>query len=114
MFSAIVPFVPDASAIALPGSVRARDVLRFNAPLPAIAGTSAAAGLIIGLLPLPRLVRIVGALGAISALQLLVTATAATLLVFDRSGLTRYDWLREALGRDPRRWVNLTTGFDDT
>lgn len=43
-----------------------------------------------------------------------VASTLAATWVFDVSGVTRWRWLREFIGESPRRWLNVTTGFDDT
>ena len=43
-----------------------------------------------------------------------MTSFVAAWWVFDGSQVTRWRWLVGALGAVPRRWVNVTTGFDDT
>lgn len=108
------PLQPARSASALAGGVRARDVLRFNAAMPVLAVLAVVVGVVVAVSPVPDLVRVVGAAGALVALYLLVASTLVTFLVFERSGLTRYAWLPDFLGGPPARWVNVTTGFDDT
>ncbi len=108
------PLAPARSAASLPGGVRPLDVLRLNVSMPALAVAATAAGVLVAATPVPRPLRLAAVAGAATAAWFLAASTAATHLVFDASGLTRYAWLTEALGGPPRRWVNLTTGFDDT
>ena len=105
---------PAASAATLPGGVTAADVLGFNVAMPVLAAGAMAAGGLVACSPFRPPIRYAAAAGALTAAWFLAASTAATRLVFERSGLTRYAWLTEALGAPPRRWVNLTTGFDDT
>jgi SAM-dependent methyltransferase len=96
------------------GGVRWVDVLRFNAPLVGAAALAATVGLGMARAPLPRAIRTAGALGSVAALHLLAGSALAARLVFGPSGVTDYRWLTDALGGAPRRWLNVTTGFDDT
>src|SRR5690606_19569856 len=105
---------PAGTLRGLAGGVDWTDVLRFNAPLIGAAMVASAIGLATGAAPLPRPARAAGVAGCVAALGLQLSAAVATRRVFGPSGVTDYRWLTDVLGGAPQRWLNLTTGFDDT
>ena len=98
-----------------PRSSRAIDVVWFNYPtyLLAVAVTGIA-GLAATVLPLPALVRMVLGAGASLSAWWLAASTAATVWVFELSGVTRWRWVAGCFKEPPASWLNITTGFDDT
>lgn len=95
------------------GRVRARDVILFNWPSFALAACVAVAGFIVGVLaPVP--VRWVGLVVALGASYGLIASGLGAWLVFNRSGLTTWRWLRDLDPGAPQSIVNVTTGFDDS
>ena len=110
---AVVPPVRARSLGMLEGRVRPVDVLRFNAPLPELALAVALGGTLVAAAPAPRAIRAMAAIGGLSALYLATASAVAAQLVFGGS-LTTYAWLAGVLGGTPSRFVNITTGFDDT
>lgn len=89
------------------------DVLGFNVAPVVLAPISGVLALLAALAPLPVPVRIALAVGGVGAIVLTVAALATTWWVFERSSGRRWAWVMEQAGQ-PRRWLNLTTGFDDS
>jgi SAM-dependent methyltransferase len=44
----------------------------------------------------------------------LVTSTAVSHYIYDRSGLYELSWLRDELVAMPKRWINIHAGLDET
>ena len=44
----------------------------------------------------------------------IVASLAASWVVYDRSRLSRWEWVRETLSFRPRTWLNVHSGFDDS
>jgi SAM-dependent methyltransferase len=89
-------------------------VARYSWPLYA----AAAVGLVIGAAVassarLPPLVRWAAVAGMAVALWFSCASFLAFHWIFDRSELTRWDWLR-SLGPPPARWVHVNAGLDET
>jgi SAM-dependent methyltransferase len=95
--------------------VRAGDVLWFNYPTylasVAIMGIAAAA---LKYMRLPGTVRAGIGMGALVAAWWLAASTAVAMWVFQLSGVTRWAWLPSCFESPPSKWLNVTTGFDDT
>jgi SAM-dependent methyltransferase len=97
--------------------VRAIDVVRFNWPPYVAAMLMSIAGLLAAILAPGALgvaFRIVVGATAVLAATWVVGSIGVAWWVFDHSGVTRWTWLTERIGGAPTRWVNVTTGFDDT
>jgi len=95
------------------GPARPVDVISFNL-LPFIAGP-----LLGGLCILaartrwPPVLRVPLIMGGVLAIAMSGGAMLATWWVFGASARRRWDWVERAAG-SPTRWLNLTTGFDDS
>jgi hypothetical protein len=90
-------------------------IVRFNWPFYASAAACAcvAAALTVSRsLPLPGRFGVT-AVGA-AATFWMVASLVASWIVYDRSPLTRWHWIRGAVERDPRVWINVTAGFDQS
>jgi len=44
----------------------------------------------------------------------MVASLAASWIVYDRSRLSRWEWIRETLACRPRTWLNVHSGFDES
>lgn len=67
------------------------------------------------LLPfLPRLGRTILMLGSIPALFWMASSLLVSHYVYDRFPLYDLNWIRSALSRTPRRWINVHCGLDET
>ncbi len=44
----------------------------------------------------------------------IIGSLIASWVVYDRSALTRWEWIREAVGVQPRRWINVHAGLDES
>jgi SAM-dependent methyltransferase len=89
-------------------------ILRFNWPQYVAAATCAIGLAAALLLPLPGWMKAVAVAGVGLAVFWLVASVAVSWYVYDRSGLTRWTWLREVLPDAPTTWANVHTGFDET
>lgn len=88
------------------------DVMGFNAAAFILGPTVAIAGAVVGLqlaMPLRGLVLIGAAMAAI----LSAAAIIAVVWVFAWTARRRWAWVADT-ARSPRRWLNVTTGFDDS
>lgn len=89
-------------------------VVRFNWPFYALSGLVALAALIVLLMsPNETLVR-GAALAAIPAIYFALASFLASFFVYDLSGITKWEWLREIVPRDAKAIANINAGFDDT
>jgi SAM-dependent methyltransferase len=95
--------------------MRCKQIVLFNWPFYAAAAlTVVAAPLTIPRLPAFWWLR-VPAWAATGLVALwLVTSVAASWIVYDRSRLMQWDWVLKALGFDPRTWINLHAGHDES
>lgn len=89
-------------------------VARYSWPLYA----GAAAAIVVGALiassaRAPAAVRVLAVAGVTVALWFACASLFAFHWIFDRSPLTRWDWIRE-LGPAPARWVHLNAGLNET
>jgi SAM-dependent methyltransferase len=89
-------------------------VARYSWPLYA----GAAAGLVVGALVAsssraPPPLRVAALAGMAIALWFACASLLAFHWIFDRSPLTRWEWIRE-LGPAPARWVHVNAGLDET
>ena len=92
-----------------------RQIVRFNWPFYVIAlVVVVTAPLVIGRLPLPAAARrlLDGATGL--AAVWVVASLAASWIVYDRSPLMRWSWIRQALGFQPDAWINIHAGLDES
>jgi hypothetical protein len=94
------------------GPARPIDVLGFNVTPVVIAPVAGVIALVLGLASLPLPLRLGLAIAGLAAIALTVGAIGAIWWVFGRSG-RRWAWVLEQAGQ-PQRWLNLTTGFDDS
>jgi SAM-dependent methyltransferase len=91
-----------------------RQIVRFNWPFYAVATTVViAAGLVIARLPVATGIRSLLFSATGLAAFWLVGSLAASWIVYDRSRLTEWDWIRDALGFCPGTWVNIHAGLDE-
>ncbi len=95
------------------GPARARDVIAFNAAPFTLGPLAVAASALVLLSSLPLIVRVAFGIAAVIGSILTVGATIAVLWVFDWGSSSRWRWVMASAER-PRRWLNVTTGFDDS
>lgn len=87
--------------------------MSFNT-LPFVAGPLAGVlSILAALTPLPLVVRLLLLVGGSFAIGMTAAAVLTTWWVFGVTARTRWAWVEHAADR-PRRWLNLTTGFDDS
>ena len=95
--------------------MRCEQIVRFNWPFYAGAAiVVVAAPLLIPLLPDTWWVRVPAYTGTGLVAMWLVTSLVASWIVYDRSRLMAWDWVLQALGFDPRSWINIHAGHDDS
>jgi SAM-dependent methyltransferase len=92
-----------------------RQIVRFNWPFYAVAGTVVTAGLwTIHRWPLGgRAQAALYSAAGLAALWLAASLTASW-IVYDRSQLMTGTWIEKALGFRPATWVNIHAGLDET
>ena len=92
-----------------------RQIVRFNWPFYAVATTVVtAAGPLIARLPVTIGIRsfLYSAIGL--AGFWIAGSLAASWIVYDRSRLTEWEWIRDALGFRPRAWLTIHAGLDES
>ena len=92
-----------------------RQIVRFNWPFYAVATTVVtAAGPLIARLPVTIGIRsfLYSATGL--AGFWIAGSLAASWIVYDRSRLTEWEWIRDALGFRPLAWLNIHAGLDES
>lgn len=92
-----------------------RQIVRFNWPFYSAATMAlVVAAMAIARLPLNTAARL--ALYAATALPAIwiVSSLVASWIVYDRSGLMRWDWIRQALHFEPDAWINIHAGLDES
>lgn len=92
-----------------------RQIVRFNWPFYAAAVVAVAVAMsAIGRIPLVGAARSLAYLGCGVAMFWLVGSLAASWMVYDRSPLMHWQWIRPALGFQPRSWINIHVGLDES
>ncbi len=90
-------------------------VVVFNWPRYAAAGaTVAVASAIVAATPPAHPIDALVAAGAALAVFWSGTSLAASHVIYDRSGLMAWTWLRDRLPFLPQRWVNVHAGLDES
>ena len=90
-------------------------IVRLNWPFYAAAASVVfAAELGIARLPITPLARVFLQTMTIPVMVWIVGSLAASWIVYDRSRLSRWDWIADVLKFRPRTWVNLHAGFDES
>src|SRR6266540_2134026 len=83
-----------------------RQIVRFNWPFYVVGTTVViATGLVIAQLPVATGIRSLLYSATGLAAFWLVGSLAASWVVYDRSRLTKWDWIRDAVGFPPRAWL---------
>jgi len=92
-----------------------RQIVRFNWPFYTVAAAVVVvAMLVIGRVPLQAGARdALDAATGVSALWI-VGSLVASWIVYDRSRLTRWEWIGQALGFAPDAWINIHAGLDES
>ena len=92
-----------------------RQIVRLNWPFYACATTAILAA-VLAILRLPASIGVRGVLlsGTGLAAFWIGGSLGASWIVYDRSPLTRWEWIREALGFRPRAWLNIHAGLDES
>ena len=95
--------------------MRFKQIVRFNWPFYAMATlVTAAAPLLISRLPALWWVRVPAYAGFGLVAMWLVSSLAASWIVYDRSRLMAWDWVLQALGFNPRSYINIHAGHDES
>jgi len=95
--------------------MRFEQIVRFNWPFYAAAALAVtAAAVVIPHLPAAWWIRGPAYLSAGLVAMWLVASLVASWIVYDRSRLMRWDWVLQALGFDPRSWINIHAGHDES
>ena len=91
------------------------NIVRFNWPFyAAAAGVAGSALAVAGRLRRPWWLRALLALGSGGALFYLAGSLVVSWWIYDRSPLYRWAWLRRMAAGQPRRIVNVHSGFDES
>jgi hypothetical protein len=90
----------------------AMTVVRMNWTRYVLATAIVAATLASLAFSLPPIVRIALWSGASLALFWSIMSVVGAYLVYDRSDLYRFDWLRGAFDKEPTRWINVHSGLN--
>jgi len=90
-------------------------IVRFNWPFYAAAAV-VLAGIELGmrLVPIPSTTRVLLQAVTGPAALWMVASIAASWIIYDRSRLSRWEWIGDAIGLRPRRWINVHAGFDQS
>jgi SAM-dependent methyltransferase len=92
-----------------------RQIVRFNWPFYAVAATVVVLSPpVIARLPVSAAVRTVLYASTGVAALWVVASLAASWIVYDRSPLMRWSWIRQALGFQPDAWINIHAGLDES
>ena len=92
-----------------------RQIIRFNWPFYAGATTVVSAAWL-GIARLSVATGIRSLLYSATGLAAfwLVGSLAASWVIYDRSRLTKWDWIRDVLGSRPRAWLTIHAGLDES
>jgi SAM-dependent methyltransferase len=92
-----------------------RQIVRFNWPFYAAAAAAiAAVAIALVVAPLPHAARTALSIAAGLAAFWTAGSLVASWIVYDRSPLMRWRWLRDALGVPPVAWINVHAGLDES
>ncbi len=106
---------PSAAPLDRPAFQGMWNVAVFNWPRYAAAGaTVAVAWVTVVATPPARPIDSLVVAAAGLAVFWSITSLAASHVIYDRSGLTEWTWLRDHLPLSPRRWVNVHAGLDES
>jgi len=95
--------------------MRFKQIVRFNWPFYAMATVvTAAAPLVMSRLPALWWIRVPAYAGFGLVAMWLVSSLAASWIVYDRSRLMEWDWVLQALGFNPRSYINIHAGHDES
>lgn len=95
--------------------MRSKQIVQFNWPFYAGAVlATVAAPLVLPQLPPTAWARVPAAIGFGLTATWLGTSLIVSWIIYDRSPLMRWDWVRQALGFDPRSWINIHAGHDES
>jgi SAM-dependent methyltransferase len=91
-----------------------RQIVRFNWPFYAAASLA----IVVAVLVVSRVPLAVARVGLYAATGVpaiwIAGSLVASWIVYDCSGLTRWDWIRPALGFEPGMWINIHAGLDES
>jgi SAM-dependent methyltransferase len=94
---------------------RARRIAGYNWPLYAGAAVGILVGVVVAGLPfMPWPIRFLGGIGAAVAAWYACASFTAFHWMFDSSELLSGTWLREEVAPEPRRWVQINAGLEET
>jgi SAM-dependent methyltransferase len=91
-----------------------RRIVRFNWPFYAIATLALVMATAGGRMSLNAGARVVLYLATGVAALWIVSSLVASWIVYDRSPLMRWDWIRQALHFQPDAWINIHAGLDES
>jgi hypothetical protein len=95
--------------------MRCKQIVRFNWPFYAAAALAvAAAPFVIPRLPGAWWIRVPAWTAAGLVTMWFVASLVASWVVYDRSRLMEWDWVLQALGFNPKSWVNIHAGHDES
>lgn len=90
-------------------------IVRFNIGFYALSvGGLLGVGVLLALHVLPHLLAVALACGAALMAFWTVSSLVVSYWVYDHAGVTRWQWLPAALPFQPRRWVNVHAGLDES
>jgi SAM-dependent methyltransferase len=92
-----------------------RQIVRFNWPFYAAAAVAlAGVGLALTLLSIPPATRLVLHVVTGIAAVWMVASLASSWIIYDRSPLSKWEWICDAIALRPRSWINIHAGFDES
>lgn len=92
-----------------------RQILRFNWPFYAGAALALVLAIVVaGRVPLNNAARIALDAGTGLSAIWIAGSVAASWIVYDRSPLTQWGWVADALGFRPDAWINIHAGLDES
>ena len=92
-----------------------RQILRFNWPFYAGAALTLIMAMVVaGRLPLNAAARMALDAGTGLSVIWIAGSVAASWIVYDRSPLTQWGWVADALGFHPDAWINIHAGVDES
>lgn len=92
-----------------------RHIVQFNWPFYLTAFVTILALVMFAwLAPVPRMLGVAALVAASGAVWLIGSSLVVSYWVYDRSPLSRWEWLREFVPSGPERLVNVHAGFDES